>query len=70
MPTPPSRARQIDEGIKTTPKYFEMQTEQSVACAKAKPAKKSVESSVQLVPIKNETLFFFHVELEFPILLK
>lgn len=57
-PSPASRAGQIDEGIKTTPKYFEMQTEQSVACVKAKPAKNLVESSVQLVPIKNETLFF------------
>lgn len=55
---PPSRGRQIDEGIKTTPKYFETQTEQSIACVKAKPAKNLVESSVQLVPIKNETLFF------------
>lgn len=68
MPTPQSRERQIDEGIKTTPKHFEMQTEQSISCVKAKPAKNLVESSVQLVPIKNETLF--HVELEFLILLK
>lgn len=55
--SPQSRGRQIDEGIKTTPKYFEMQTEQSISCARVKPAKNLVESSVQLVPIKNETLF-------------